>query len=216
MLKKIAIIAIFTLATTAAFAQIFDTEREEVIIWNGHKVPVSIKGTDTIILAGLDPVEIKGTRLFKNDLERYRFNQMRYNAKKVLPYAVEFIKIYQDVQAETREMKMGKKRKRVHDVQKELQDRFEKPLKNLYRSQGTLLIKMLERETDRNMYSVIEEYKGGFTAFYWNTFSYFYDYNLKEGYSPTKDPLMESVLSEFDIKALVAEKRRQEAAAGKQ
>ena len=215
MFKQTILLIIAIATTTSAFAQIFDTEREEVIMWNGHKVPVSIRGTDTIILAGLDPVEIKGTRLFKNDVERYRYNQMRYNAKKVLPYAVEFIKIYEDVQQETRDMKAGKKRKRVYDVQKELQDRFEKPLKNLYRSQGALLIKMLERETNRNMYSVIEEYKGGFTAFYWNTFSYFYDYNLKEGYSPTKDPVMESVLKEFDIKALVAEKRKQEAAAGK-
>lgn len=192
---------------------IFNNEHEETVVINGQKVPVLIQGTDTIIMAVLDEVKIKGSRLFKNDKERYRYTQMRYNAKKVLPYVVEAVKLFQDVEADTRDMKAGKKRRRVNDIQRELQSRFEKPLKNLYRSQGLLLVKMIERETNRSLYNILDEYKGTLSALYWQTLSGFYEFNLREGYDPAQDPIMESVLQEFDVKALVAERRRQEAAA---
>ena len=199
--------------TSASAQGIFSNEHQEVLTINGQKVPVLIQGSDTIIIAALEQVEIKGTRLFKNDTERIRYTQMRYNAKKVLPYVVQAVKLFQDIQADTKDMKAGKKRRRVNDVQHELQSRFEKPLKSLYRSQGTLLVKMIERETNRSLYNILDEYKGTLSALYWQALGGFYEFDLREGYDPTKDPLMESVLREFDVKALVAQERAAEAAA---
>ncbi len=200
--------------SVSAFAQLFGAaDRETTITRNGQQIPVLIQGTDTIIIASLDEVKISGSRLFKNDKERSRYIQMRYNAKKVLPYVVEAVKLFQDIQADTKDMKAGKKRRRVSDVQKELQSRFEKPLKSLYRSQGTLLVKMIERETNRSLFNILDEYKGTLSAVYWQALGSFYEFDLREGYDPTKDPLMESVLQEFDVKTLVAQRRAQEAAA---
>jgi Domain of unknown function (DUF4294) len=208
MLKSFfAVALLFAIGINTAAAQIFETEHEEVIVVNGHKVPVLIKGKDTIIMAALDEVNIISTRLFKNDLEKRRFIQMQYNAKKVLPYAVEAIRLFEDIEADTRDMKAGKKHRRVADVQKELQARFEKPLKGLYKSQGLLLVKMIERGTGRSLYSILSEYKGGLSAFYYNTVGSFYDYDLKKGYNPNDDPMMESVISVYNLRALAAQKR---------
>ncbi len=214
--KKMIFAAALLLAAAPTFAQIFDRkEREEVIVINGQKVPVLIQGKDTILLASLDEVDITSTRLFKNDKERYRYNQMRYNAKKVMGYAVEAIRLHEDLKQETADMKRGKKRTRVREVQRELQDKFEKPLKGLYRSQGLLLIKMIERETGESMYSLISEYKGGLTAFYWNTLGSFYEYKLRETYDPAADPAMESIFKELNLKQAVLDSRAREKAAKK-
>jgi Domain of unknown function (DUF4294) len=217
MLKQFfAIIALWSICAGTASAQIFGSgEREEVITYKGQKIPVLIRGNDTFIVAALDEVKISGSRLYKNDKERNRFIQMQYNAKKVLPYAVDAFRLYEDMMADTKDLKAGKKRRRVKDMEKEVKARFEKPLKGLYRSQGAILIKMLERAAERPMYSVISEYKGGIDAFYWNTLGSFYDYNLRKGYDAAEDPLMESVLSQYDLHALAEQQRQREAAAGK-
>ncbi len=212
MLNRIFIIALFVAVFSAnASAQLFgSSERQAVITRNGREMAVMIQGTDTIAIAGLDEVEIKGARLFRNEKDRIRYTQMRYNAKKVLPYVVEAVKLFEDIQADTKDMKSGKKIRRVNDVQKELQSRFEKPLKSLYRSQGVILVQMIERETNRSLYSILDEYKGTLSAFYWQTLGSFYQFDLRETYDPAKDPMLESVLREFDVKALVAQKRVQE------
>ncbi len=212
MLNRIFIIALFIAVFSAnASAQLFgSSERQAVITRNGREMAVMIQGTDTIAIAGLDEVEIKGARLFRNEKDRIRYTQMRYNAKKVLPYVVEAVKLFEDIQADTKDMKSGKKIRRVNDVQKELQSRFEKPLKSLYRSQGLILVQMIERETNRSLYSILDEYKGGLSALYWQTLGSFYQFDLRETYDPTKDPMLESVLREFDVKTLVAQKRAQE------
>jgi Domain of unknown function (DUF4294) len=214
MLKNIFIALALTCGVAqTATAQIFgESERNEVITYKGQKIPVLIRGNDTFIVAALDEVKISGSRLYKNDKERHRFIQMQYNAKKVLPYAVEAFRLYEDMQADTRDLKAGKKRRRVNDMQKEVKSKFEKPLKGLYRSQGAILIKMLERAAERPMYSVISEYKGGLDAFYWNTLGSFYDYNLRTGYDAAADPLMESVLAQYDLHALAEQLRQKEAA----
>jgi hypothetical protein len=217
MLKQLfVLLALFISGANIASAQIFgDAERNEVITYKGQKIPVLIRGKDTFIVAALEEVKITGSRLYKNDKERHRFIQMQYNAKKVLPYAIDAFRLYEDMQADTKDMKAGKKRKRVRDMEKEVKNRFEKPLKGLYRSQGAILIKMLERGAQRPMYDVISEYKSGFDAFYWNTLGSFYDYNLRTGYDAAADPLMESVLAQYDLHALAEQQRQREAAAKK-
>ena len=80
------------------------------------------------------------------------------------------------------------------------------PLKKLSKTQGIVLIKMIERELGKPCYGIVKELRGGFTATYWQTFATFYGVDLKEGYNPKKDPVLEIIISGMDVSHEVAKR----------
>lgn len=76
---------------------------------------------------------------------------------------------------------------------------FKQQLKSLYKTQGLILIKMIEKELDQSFYKIIKEKRNIFTATYWNTFGKAFGYDLKEGYVIGEDLIMDAVLKDFDI-----------------
>ena len=84
-------------------------------------------------------------------------------------------------------------------MQEDLKQKFENPLKKLTKLQGKILIKMIERELDKTIYSLIAGLRGKFTAFYWHNASKLYSYDLKEGYQEGKYEILDAVLKDFDI-----------------
>ena len=89
-------------------------------------------------------------------------------------------------------------------LQKKLKKEFKDPLKKLTKTQGKILIEMIERELDTPFHTLVKNLRGGFTAGYWNTLGKMYGYNLKEGYIPGKDPILDAVLNDFDISYTVS------------
>jgi hypothetical protein len=55
----------------------------------------------------------------------------------------------------------------------ELRKEFTDPLTNLSIYQGKVLMKLINRETGNNCYNIIKEYKGGFTARFYQTVAFF-------------------------------------------
>ena len=84
-------------------------------------------------------------------------------------------------------------------LQEDLNEKFEKPLSKLTKLQGKILIKMIERELDKNMFTLIKGLRGKFAAFYWHNASKLYSYDLKEGYQYGKYEILDAVLQDFDI-----------------
>lgn len=167
---------------------------------DGQVVTVMISESgDTIVVAELDDVSVTSMRSFKSTKDRRHYLRMRYHANQVYPYAVEAIRIFREIEATTSEMNTRKRKKHIKKLQKELEDNFKEPLKKLTRTQGRILIKMIERELEIPMYDLVKDLRGGFSAAYWNTFSKIYDIDLKEGYDPEQDPILEAILSDMDV-----------------
>ena len=72
-------------------------------------------------------------------------------------------------------------------------------MKKLTRTEGKVLIKMIERQLDKNFYDVIRETRGGFTATYWHQMGKIWDYDLKDGYRLGADGLLDEVLLDYDF-----------------
>jgi hypothetical protein len=127
---------------------------------------------------------------------------MRYRryASEVLPYAIESIRLYNKYQQETEGMKRGKARRYAKDMQKDAKEEFTDPLKNMSRTQGKILVKMIERHLDTPMYTILRDIRGGFQATKWQTVGRLYGYDLKEGYTPGQDRILDMVLSDFEIR----------------
>lgn len=175
-------------------------QSEGTVVLDGKPYPYIIDGCgDTVIVAQLEDVSVTSKKAFKDDEEYKKYRRYRAYATKVYPYAVEAVKVFRQVETATKEMRRGKAKRYVKHLQKELDDKFEDPLKKLSRTQGMVLIKMVERELDIPMYDLIKELRGGFTATYWNAFGRFYGHHIKEGYQPGKDPILDMVLADFNI-----------------
>lgn len=178
----------------------------EYVEIRGKVYPVIITDNDTLVLANIDDVSLSSPRSFENADDYRRYRKYKYYAAKVYPFALEAIKAYKTIDAETADMSRRKRKKYIKSKDKELKEKFEDPLMGLSKTQGKILVKMIERELDEKMYDVIKELRGKFKAFYWNQSSKLYGYRLKQGYTKGENPILDIVLQDFDISYEVPEK----------
>jgi len=185
------------LATTTLFGQIDDEPKKLTI--DGQIVTAIITETDTFIVADLGEMSVSSLRSFDDKDEYRRYRKYRRYAAKVYPYAVEGIRIFKEMEVVTAGMSKRKRKKHIRRLQKELKKEFKTPLKKLSRTQGKILVKMIEKELDRPFYGLVKDLKGGFTAKYWNEFGKIYGYKLKRGYKEGEDSILDAVLDDYDL-----------------
>ncbi|BDS14573.1 DUF4294 domain-containing protein [Aureispira anguillae] len=166
---------------------------------NGHVVKILIIDGDTLPVADMEGIQVTQKRNFKNRDERKRYKQWRKYAAKVYPYAAEAIRLYRDVEEATQGMKKGKKRKYGRKKEKELKPKYTEELKKLTKSQGYILIKMVERELNKPFFDVVVQLEGRWKAMQWQALGRWYGYNLKKGYTAKDDLLLESILQDLNI-----------------
>ncbi len=91
------------------------------------------------------------------------------------------------------------KKKYFKIVEDYLTNEFEERLKKLSRSQGRILVKLIDRQTGKSTYELIKTLKSGWKAFWSNTAASVFDINLKSKYAPfesNEDYLIENILKE--------------------
>lgn len=160
---------------------------------------MEVANGDTTFLMALRPVRIADKRTFRDSSEWMQSMRYRIAARKVYPYALQAVDLYQSIQEETADMSKRKRKRYIRHEHHELKEDFTDKMKNLTRTQGKVLIKMMEKELGKPFYDIIRETRGVATATYWNTLSKLYDYDLKQGYALGTDPLLDEVLLDYDF-----------------
>ncbi len=196
-MKKLLHLFLLCLGFTSVFAQ---PERKEKITLDGEIVTALItENNDTIIIADLDDVYVSSMRAFSNRNEYRRYLKYRRYAAIVYPYAVEAIRIFKEVDYVTKNMKPNKRKTHIRRLNREYKKEFKDQLKKLTKTQGLILIKMVEKELNIPMYDLIKDLRGGVSASYWHELAKFNGYNLKAGYGKGEDIIMDAVLQDFDV-----------------
>lgn len=175
------------------------TMHRDTLPRSGAWATLEIIDGDSIFHMSLHPARIVAPRKFKDLEEQKQFTRYRWAARRVYPYAVQAVEMYRDIQEETEEMSRRKRKKYIRHEHKELKEDLTDRMKNLSKTEGQVLVKMIERELDMSFYQVIKSTRGVTTAAYWNTLSKLYDYDLKEGYQLGKDPLLDEVFIDYDF-----------------
>lgn len=171
----------------------------EYVQINGEWAPVQIDGCDTLILLELDEVSFTAPRIFASAEEEAKYRKYKRYAAIVYPYATRAIKIFEETDFVTRHMKKRQRRKHIKRLQKELKEEFEDPLKKLTKTQGYILVEMIEREREESMYELIRGLKNGLSARYWQIMGSFFEYDLKEPYARGQDPILDMILDDLDV-----------------
>ena len=132
--------------------------------------------------------------------KRQEWTRLRNAIYVTYPYAQKASAIMNDMNVKLATMKNDKKRKSyIKSREKELKKEFADPLTNLSVYQGKVLMKLINRQTGNNCYEIIKEYKGGFTARFWQTLAYVFGSNLKQPYNPvTTEREMEMIVLEVE------------------
>ena len=165
-----------------------------------------IIGNDTFAHIYLPPylVDEQMPKATARRLEKKR-NQdatLRYNVYKVYPYAVAAAEVLKDVDVNLDRFTNNSDRKAyLKKVEAELDKRFKGELKDMSINQGEILIKLIDRQTGKNCFSIVKELKGGFNAFVWQSVALIFSHNLKREYEPYgRDQDIESVVQELETK----------------
>lgn len=142
---------------------------------------------DTIPSVTLPVVSCYSSRVFKNYRQQAAWTRIKYNVKKVYPYAIlaaAKLKEYDRILAAMPEKDRDKYTKLA---EAQLKAEFGDELKNLTVSQGRLLIKLVDRETGKTTYNVVKEMRGSFSAFMWQGVALMFNSSLKSEYDPDGD-----------------------------
>jgi hypothetical protein len=140
-------------------------------------------------------IVITDTRIFKSPEERAKFNRLRYNVLKVLPYAMYARRKYAELQSQLSLVKSRKeKRVLIKAFESEIKDMFNREVKNLTITQGGILIKLIDRETGTSSYDLLKDMKGGITAFFYQSVARIFGNNLKNTYDPQEDRDIEAII----------------------
>ncbi len=144
----------------------------------------TVENGDTTYFDNIDPVWVFARAATASKKDWRKFYKLVYNFAKVYPYAkaAKVLEAEADSTITTQKMSRAKKEKYVAGIQKQLFADFEGALKNMTISQGALLLKLIDRETDKTSYQIIKEYKSGIAAGFWQGIAKMFDNSLKSQY----------------------------------
>jgi hypothetical protein len=135
---------------------------------------------------------------------RKRRERLRNDIYVTYPYALTAAKVFKDISTTLDTFDRRRDRKRyLKSVDKKLDGIFKEPLKNLTINQGHVLIKLINRQTGQNCYSIIKELKGGLSAMVWQSVGVFFNNNLVREYDPEdKDREIENIVKDMEASSL--------------
>ena len=153
-----------------------------------------INGEPVVVL---DELVLVNKPRFNNQLDKNYYYFLNKKLYRVYPLFVTALQQYRDIQKDMNDMDSKAKRKFVRERQNMLADQYEKQLRDLTTTEGQVFAKLMNRATGKNVFEIIKELRGGWSAFWWNVKGKMADIDLKERYDPhanRSDEFIESLL----------------------
>ncbi len=168
-----------------------DTIYSMIVVYDGDTIPA-----ETLELVNIDREMTRAQRRRWEEMTKLR------NAVYVTyPYARKAGIILNDINGQLARMRSESEKKAyIKTREKDLKKEFTDPLENMSVYQGKVLMKLINRQTGNNCYDIIKEYRGGFTARFWQTIAFFFGSSLKQPYDARGD--------DKEIEAIVLEVER--------
>lgn len=188
ILKRILYIFILLLSFSGVKAQNRDTSEIMMGI---------IKDGDTLIYKNIKEVRVFPERQFKNKRQRRRYSKYIRKVKKVYPLAVKARVLLAKYEPEYYALEDKRdRRKLMKKLEKELLADHKDDLKRWSMSDGRILLKLINRETERTPYSLIKDFRGDIRAVFWQGIARIFSNNLKSGYdAEEEDRILEEIIT---------------------
>ena len=143
---------------------------------------------DTVCMIVFNPITIYPRERFRNKKEERFYWRTVRDVRKTLPYAKlicsTLLETYEYLETFPTEKE---KQDYLQQFEKEIFNQYKPVMKTFTRSQGKMLVKLINRETDQSSYNIVKAFLGTFRAGFWQTFGRFFGVNMKAGYHPEKN-----------------------------
>lgn len=149
---------------------------------------------EPILHVDLNEAVVVDHRIFKNDTLKYRYNQMKYYVKKILPYVNEAVILFNEIDMATKDMNKRNRRKYIKGREKEIKEKFEDKLADLNITQGRYLVKLIHRQLSINCYDILKDLKNPVAAAYYQSWARLNGINLNEDYNAENEPDLERIM----------------------
>lgn len=119
------------------------------------------------------------------------------DVRKTLPYAklafTTLCETYEYIQTIP-----DKKQREAHlkRLEKDIFEQYKPVVKKMTKSQGKMMLKLINRETSQSSFNIVKAFLGSFRAGFWQTFGRFFGLNMKVDFSPAtnhEDAIIERV-----------------------
>lgn len=191
--------ALFLLASFWLTAPLIAQMPSDTSAPQGAWAILEVENGDSTFVMALRMVKISARRQFKDVAEQRQYYLYMRAARKVYPYALQAINLYEEVEAETKNLNKRQRKRYLRQENRELKEDFKEQMKNLSRTEGKVLMKMIEKEIEKPFYDIIKETRGGITATYWHNLGKMWGYDLKSAYKPGDDPLLDEIFLDYDF-----------------
>ncbi len=174
--------------------------QEQTGTTNGYLVPMCIYQGDTIPCINLPTLYVFRPMSFKSEKERLEYLRLVRNVKKVYPIAKEvksaIIETYEFLETLPDEKS---RRKHIKQVEKSVKAQYTPVMKKLSFSQGKLLIKLVDRQSNQTGYELVKAFMGPFKAGFYQAFASLFGASLKKEYDPQgEDKLVEQIILQVE------------------
>jgi len=169
---------------------------QTIIVLNEHEyqAEVDLATGDTIAIVQLKPVYCFTKKHFRNKRHEKNYNRMVYDVKKTLPIAKAARNLMTQAYLDMSNMTEPEQKVYFKNLEKDLFAQYKPRLKRLNYRQGKLLVRLVDRECDKQTYYLIREFLGKRRAFFWNMFGKLFGVSLKAQWDPEgKDRELEDV-----------------------
>lgn len=143
-------------------------------------------------------------RCYSQTKDMNRYYKTVYNVKKVYPIAKEAERLLAQIEEKIDSMDTNRdQRAYIRQMERQLLAEYTPVIKEMTFSQGKILIKLLDRQTDRTGYSIVKELRGGFRAGIYQGIGRIFGMNLKDRYDKDgDDQLIEEIIKMVEMGVL--------------
>ena len=151
---------------------------------------------DTIPLVHILPIR-KYAR--KPDMRRYQ--RLIRQVKKCYPLAKQARIEMEKMERQLLAVKDKKEQEKLaKELQKQLIKQYTPVILKMTISEGKVLLKLIDRETEYTAFQIIKDFRGGFVAGFWQMFAKMFGNNLKLEYEPeTRDRVLEQIVTYYEM-----------------
>lgn len=146
----------------------------------------------------LDEVYLLNELKFNSPEERRNYLILRRRTRKVYPYAKLAAERLNTMNQRLETIQNNRERRiYTRRIQKYIEEEFTEELKNLTRSEGRILVKLIHRQTGETAFDLVKDLRTGWRAFWYNTTASMFDISLKSEFQPhldKEDFLIEDIL----------------------
>lgn len=158
------------------------------------------RGGETLPEIEIDEVNVIRKAGFKQRFQWWRYRRLVYNVKRVYPYAIIVRESLESVNDTLSTMPDDRERRKfLRSYEKAIFSEYEDDMRQMTITQGKILIKLIDRETQNTSFDLIKDHRGSFTAVFWQGIARIFGTNLKAEYDAEgEDYLIEKVIYELD------------------